>query len=122
MLLDTGITLKEASGFTVKITTDDETWTVNKFSGSTNGLLLQARVIEGGVYQTPWLDCNAPIGPYSKIKEDSENGLPAMFAGSSTATTKRISFGRSTISGKLYLRVGITSDKMIRNIEVLEVV
>ena len=122
ILLDTGIALNEASGFTVKITTDDENWTIDKFSGSTNGLILQARVLDGGTYQTPWLDCNAPIGPYSKIKDDSENGLPAMFAGSSTATTKRISFGRSTISGKLYLRIGITNDKMIRNVEVLEVV
>lgn len=122
ILLDTGITLNEASGFTVKITTDDETWTIDKFSGSTNGLILQARVVDGGTYQTPWLDCNAPIGPYSKIKDDSVNGHPAMFAGSSTATMKRVSFGRSTISGKLYLRVGITNDKMIRNVEVLEVV
>lgn len=119
---DTGIELFEASGFVIRVTTDDDNWTRNLYTGSTNGALFQACLVTDSDTPDYWFDCNSPIGPFSKLDPAQSFGIPSMFAGSSSSVEKRVSFGRSVASGRLYVRIGITSEKTIRNVEVVEVI
>lgn len=119
--------LEESNGFVIKINTEDNNWEKDLFSGKTKGVLIQACITEienGKEVVKYWFDCNEPMIPFADLKNYSpENkGYPAMFAGSSSSTEKRVSFGRDVVSGNLYVRIGITNEKSIDDIEVIEVV
>ena len=89
--------LSSASAFTISI---------NGSSGISNvlqsGMSLYAKV-EG---VTGWIDCN---GAYPGSGSPSSNGDPAVVVGSSTATSRRITFGATPRSGTLYIRIGFPS-------------
>lgn len=119
------VILDNNSGFTLKIhVADDEinNWKCDPYSISTNDLILQAKIIspavvgDGDPSITKWIDCNSPydgfltVGDMMSDTEDCQDGDPAMYAGKSNATVKRITFGRSVYSGKLIIRVGIKKD------------
>ena len=61
---------------------------------------------------TPWFNCNAPYDGFAKVC--TANGQAVMYAGSSNALTKRVTFGRDTFSGTLIFRVGIKKDSGLR--------
>ena len=104
------------SGFTLRFHVADDAldaWKCNPYSLSTENLIIQAKVIypnasTGDPSITKWIDCNSPYDGFLTVGDmGGEDGDPAMYAGKSTATRKRITFGRSTYSGKLIIRVGI---------------
>lgn len=113
------VILKDASGFTLKfIVADDlkDEFTANKYSLETNNIIIQAKLINqnidnGDPSVTSWLDCNKPFDGFSDIGK--EDGDQAMYAGSSSALVKRITFGRNTYSGKLIIRVGLKKDSKL---------
>lgn len=118
------VILSEASGFTLCIKAMEDR--LNKFvmddlSGSTKGVAIYAKVLgldpltqaylaDGAGLNSGWIDCNKAFNGFSA---PSMNGDPAMYAGSSTATDKRVTFGRATKSGKLIVRIGITKSSGI---------
>lgn len=53
-----------------------------------------------------WIDGNAA---YPGVGNPSTNGAPALVVGSSSATVKLITFGTATLSGPVYIRVGLPS-------------
>ena len=89
--------LSSTSAFTISI---------NGSSGISNvlesGMSLYAKV-EG---VTGWIDCN---GAYPGTGSPSANGDPAVVVGSSSATSRRITFGSTPRSGTLYIRIGFPS-------------
>lgn len=106
------IILNEASGFTMKFNIADDkkdTWTEDKYSMSTNNIIIQAKTFDsekdGDQSTCSWVDCNSPFDGFSQV--GTEDGQAGMYAGSSNATKKRVTFGKSTYSGKLAIRVGI---------------
>ena len=90
-----------------------DAWTVDPYSMTTNNLIIQAKIIypnatSGDPSLTKWIDCNSPYDGFLKVGDmEGDDGDPAMYAGKSNATRKRITFGRSIYSGKLIIRVGI---------------
>lgn len=98
--------LKEASGFTLNFNVAHDrlsSWVADDLTGETSGLLVFVKVL--GV--TGWIDANKAFDGFKTPALDGDAG---MFAGSSTATSKRVSFGRTPRSGKLLVRVGILDD------------
>jgi hypothetical protein len=113
------VILDNNSGFTMKfVIADDmkEPWKFDPYSISTDNIIIQAKVIypnatDGDPSYTRWIDCNSPYDGFLTVGDlAGEDGDPAMYAGKSNATTKRITFGRSVYSGKLIIRVGIKKD------------
>lgn len=113
------VLLDSNSGFTLdfNITEDNlDKWTCNEFSMVTNNIIIQAKVINPSIESgdpsvTSWIDCNAPFDGFLLV--GSEDGDEAMYAGESSAISKRITFGCNTFSGKLIIRVGIKKDSNI---------
>lgn len=110
------VILDSNSGFTMRFHVADDAldaWTVDPYSMTTNNLIIQAKIIypnatSGDPSLTKWIDCNSPYDGFLKVGDmEGEDGDPAMYAGKSNATRKRITFGRSIYSGKLIIRVGI---------------
>lgn len=111
--------LDEASGFTVDVKAADDrigALVIDDLTGSTEGMLIYAKVLgideisqsylsDSELLNSGWIDCNKAYDGFSTPYGD---GDPAMYAGSSTASSKRVTFGRTVRSGKLIVRVGIT--------------
>jgi hypothetical protein len=116
------IKLIENSGFTLDINVADDVkgrFTTDLYSMSTckDNLIIMAKVVNVDEYQRDdnkirWFDCNEPYDGFSKVGK--ENGQAAMYAGSSNALSKRITFGKDTYSGDLFVRVGIKKDSGLR--------
>lgn len=115
------VILNENSGFTLDINVADDV--KDKFiadlysmSTSNDNLILMAKFVDfsktGDCSLTPWFNCNAPYDGFAKVC--TENGQASMYAGSSNALTKRITFGKDTQSGRLIFRVGIKKDSGLR--------
>lgn len=84
-----------------------KTFTINgavNFGGTAlvTGIELYLKV-EGA---TGWLNAN---GAYPGVGDPSSNGDGALDVGSSTATSKRVTFGATVRSGTVYVRIGIPS-------------
>lgn len=112
--LNNGKFLDEACGFTFKINTVEDTTSkleYNRSNGQTNKILLQCCIVDKfGNKVTSWLNCNKANNGFLIPKNF---GDPAMYAGLSTATTKRITFGKTTYTGDLYIRIGIEENSGI---------
>ena len=129
------VILKEANGFVINFDVSDDKldkFIMDDLSGSTKGMAIYAKVLgidtisqtylsDSEMLNTGWIDCNSPYNGFSRPKN---NGDAAMYAGSSTATQKRITFGREVKSGKLIIRVGITKSSGIefKGISIKEIV
>jgi hypothetical protein len=117
------IKLNENSGFTLDINVADDVkklFTTDLYSMSTckDNLIIMAKVVNVDGYQQDdkgikWFDCNAPYDGFSEVGKE-EDGQAAMYAGSSNALSKRITFGKDTYSGDLFVRVGIKKDSGLR--------
>jgi hypothetical protein len=97
------------SAFTLTINGSQGTW-----SGiETSGIKIYAKV-EGA---TGWVDCNKS---YPGTGSPSADGDAAMVFGSSTTTSKRVTFGSTVRSGQLIIRIGLPvgSDKKFQSISV----
>lgn len=108
-----GTTLTNASAFTLTINGSSGSW-----SGvQTSGIKIYAKV-EGA---TGWIDCNAS---YPGVGSPVNNGDPALVFGSSTVTSKRVTFGSTVRSGTLYIRIGLPSgsDKKFSSITISNIV
>ena len=106
------IILNEASGFTLQFNVSSDrldSWNVDKYSMTTDNIIIQAKLFdpekEGDQSNCSWVNCNIPYDGFSEV--GTEDGQAGMYAGSSNATRKRITFGKSTYSGRLAIRVGI---------------
>jgi len=108
-----GSSLSNASAFTLTINGASGSWS----GTATSGVKIYAKV-EG---VTGWIDCNAS---YPGVGSPSNNGDPAMVFGSSSATSKRVTFGSTSRSGTLYIRIGLPSgsDKKFTSITVGSIV
>jgi hypothetical protein len=115
------VILNENSGFTLDINVADDVkdkFVADLYSMSTSNdnLILMAKFVDfsktGDCSLTPWFNCNAPYDGFAKVC--TENGQASMYAGSSNALTKRITFGKDTQSGRLIFRVGIKKDSGLR--------
>ena len=117
--------LDEACGFSFKINTIEdvtEKLEYNKSNGQTNKILLQCCIVDTfGNKVTDWLDCNKANNGFLIPKKF---GDPAMYAGLSTSTKKRITFGKTTYTGDLYIRIGIEENSGIAftGIEIEEII
>ena len=92
-----------------------------------DNLIIMAKVVNVNANQQDdngikWFDCNAPYDGFSKVGKT--DGQAAMYAGSSNALSKRITFGKDTYSGNLFVRVGIKkgSELRIKNLTVRDLI
>jgi len=85
------------------------TLTINGSSGfsgtETSGVEIYARV-DGASGTSGWIDCNSS---YPGSGSPTNDGDSAMVFGSSTATSKRVTFGTAAKTGTLYIRIGFPS-------------
>lgn len=105
-------TLTNASSFQLNILNSEGTW-----SGiETTGIKIYAKV-QGA---TDWIDCNAA---YPLSGSPSSDGDPAMIFASSSATAKVVTFGSTTRSGDLYIRIGLpdASNKKFSGISITNI-
>lgn len=103
-------TLSYASGFVLDILTKSGAdWTQDSLTGATDNIKLQMCLVSNDKKASSWLDCNTPNDGF-KTPDESTFNEPVMYAGTSTATTKRITFGKQCLSGELYIRIGIKKD------------
>jgi hypothetical protein len=63
-------------------------------------------LVDGGGPTAGWIDANAA---YSGVGNPTNNGDAALDVAQSTTTTKRVTFGATTRTGDVYVRVGIPS-------------
>lgn len=109
------VVLNEASGFVLDFDVEKDElhkWTYNEYSLESDDIIIQAKVVnpntEDNQSITRWVDCNKPYDGFGVVgEEDNQSG---MYAGSSTATKKRVTFGKDTYSGNLIIRVGIPKE------------
>lgn len=115
------VNLSENSGFTVDINVADDVkglFKADLYTMTTNNddFILMAKLVDftksGDCSLTPWFNCNAPYDGFATVC--TANGQATMYAGSSNALTKRVTFGRDTFSGTLIFRVGIKKDSGLR--------
>ena len=123
------IVLNEASGFTMKFNIAEDKkdiWVEDKYSMTTENIIIQAKTFdpekEGDQSNCSWVDCNSPYDGFAEV--GTEDGQAGMYAGSSNATKKRVTFGKSTYSGKLAIRVGIkrTSNLSFESISIEDII
>ena len=123
------IVLNEASGFTMKFNIAEakkDIWVEDKYSMTTENIIIQAKTFdpekEGDQSNCSWVDCNSPYDGFAEV--GTEDGQAGMYAGSSNATKKRVTFGKSTYSGKLAIRVGIkrTSNLSFESISIEDII
>lgn len=101
------IKLLHADGFTIRIN-GAKNWTANPETHKTANVYIFARIQNNEKPQgnkTEWLDCNEP---YAGVGKPEKDGTGAMVVSGSTATIKRVSFGPTTRSGQLYIRIGLS--------------
>lgn len=111
------IELRYADGFTVHVN-GALNWSANAETSKTSGVRILARIVHNTnlTDNTEWLDCNEP---YAGVGKPSKNGAGVMVVSGSTATIKRVSFGPTTRSGQLYIRIGLSkSNKQFSTITV----
>lgn len=97
----------EASGYEVVIECDHpELFETDMYTGSTKDVLIQTCVVNENS-RTPWFDANSPVDGFAYVTDKSKDGEPVMYAGTSSALVKRVSFGKSTFSGDVYVRIGL---------------
>jgi len=118
------VILKDSNGFILNFEVSEdrkEFFVQDDLSGSTNNVLIYAKLLgldtisqtyisDSEGLNSGWIDCNLPYDGFSK---PFNNGDASMYAGSSTAESKRVTFGRAVRSGKLIVRVGITKNSGI---------
>lgn len=102
-------TLSNASAFTLTINGTSGTWSGTE----TTGIQIYAKV-EG---VTGWIDCNSA---YPGVGNPTNDGDPALVFGSSSVTSKRVTFGSAPRSGTLYIRIGLPagSNKKFQSITI----
>lgn len=115
--------IEDATGFVFKIEgleNDLKNYTFDKLSGSTNDVILQVCLVDPDELEhsnakvTAFLDADNPYDGFTPVKENVFE-TPVMYAGNSTATEKRVTFGRNKIlSGDVYVRIGIKKDSGLR--------
>ena len=115
--------IEDATGFVFKIEgleKDLKNYTFDKLSGSTNDVILQVCLVDpdelehSNAKATAFLDADNPYDGFTPVKENVFE-TPVMYAGNSTATEKRVTFGRNKIlSGDVYVRIGIKKDSGLR--------
>ena len=115
--------IEDATGFVFKIEgleKDLKNYTFDKLSGSTNEVILQICLVDPNELEhsnakvTAFLDADNPYDGFTPVKETVFE-TPVMYAGNSTATEKRVTFGRNKIlSGDVYVRIGIKKDSGLR--------
>ena len=115
--------IEDATGFVFKIEVlekDLKNYTFDKLSGSTNDVILQVCLVDPDELEhsnakvTAFLDADNPYDGFTPVKENVFE-TPVMYAGNSTATEKRVTFGRNKIlSGDVYVRIGIKKDSGLR--------
>lgn len=115
--------IEDATGFVFKIEgleKDLKNYTFDKLSGSTNDVILQVCLVDPDELEhsnakvTAFLDADNPYDGFTPVKENVFE-TPVMYAGNSTATEKRVTFGRNKIlSGDVYVRIGIKKDSGLR--------
>ena len=115
--------IEDATGFVFKIEgleKDLNEYTFDKLSGSTNDVILQVCLVDPDELEhsnakvTAFLDADNPYDGFTPVKETVFE-TPVMYAGNSTATEKRVTFGRNKIlSGDVYVRIGIKKDSGLR--------
>ena len=115
--------IEDATGFVFKIEgleKDLKYYTFDKLSGSTNDVILQVCLVDPDELEhsnakvTAFLDADNPYDGFTPVKETVFE-TPVMYAGNSTATEKRVTFGRNKIlSGDVYVRIGIKKDSGLR--------
>ena len=115
--------IEDATGFVFKIEgleKDLKNYTFDKLSGSTNDVILQVCLVDPDELEhsnakvTAFLDADSPYDGFTPVKETVFE-TPVMYAGNSTATEKRVTFGRNKIlSGDVYVRIGIKKDSGLR--------
>jgi len=95
--------LTAVSAFTLTISGASGFGTAKEVSG----VQIYARVDgSGGSGTNGWIDCNSA---YPGGGDPTNNGDTAMVFGSSTATSKRVTFGTAAKTGILYIRIGFPS-------------
>lgn len=115
--------IEDATGFVFKIEgleKDLKNYTFDKLSGSTNDVIIQVCLVDPNELEhsnskvTAFLDADNPYDGFTPVKETVFE-TPVMYAGNSTATEKRVTFGRNKIlSGDVYVRIGIKKDSGLR--------
>ena len=115
--------IEDATGLVFKIEgleKDLKNYTFDKLSGSTNDVILQVCLVDPDELEhsnakvTAFLDADNPYDGFTPVKETVFE-TPVMYAGNSTATEKRVTFGRNKIlSGDVYVRIGIKKDSGLR--------
>lgn len=116
--------VSEASGYRIEIDTDrPELYETDLYTGETKDVLIQTCVVgENG--RSPWFNANAPVDGFAYVRADSPDGSPVMYAGTSTALSKRVSFGKSLFSGDVYVRIGLKAhtDKTFNKVYLSKVI
>lgn len=115
--------IEDATGFVFKIEgleKDLSKYTFDKLSGSTNDVIIQVCLVDNTKLDhseskvTAFLDADNPYDGFTPVKENIFE-TPVMYAGNSTATEKRVTFGRNKIlSGDVYVRIGLKKDSGLR--------
>lgn len=106
------IIVSETNGYTIHINVADDkksAWTMDNFTRATKNAIIQTQLVDftntNIKSYTKWLDCNSPYNGFSNNGiEDNQAG---MYAGSSDALNKRITFGKAMYSGQIIVRIGI---------------
>jgi hypothetical protein len=101
------LTLLNNNGFILTVN-NARNWSANAETGITLGATIYACVVDAHG-QTGWIDCNSP---YPGVGMPNTNGAAAMVVSQSSATVKRVTFGSTVRSGKLYIRIGLTSGNL----------
>lgn len=115
--------IEDATGFVFRIDgleKDVANYSFNKLTGSTNDVILQVCLVDSEATDnnkakvTSFLDADSPYDGFTKV-DGSVFETPVMYAGNSTATLKRVTFGRNKIlSGDVYVRIGLKKDSGLR--------
>jgi hypothetical protein len=101
------IDLTYADGFTIHVN-GAENWTSKSETNETLGVRIFAKIRnnQNPLETTGWIDCNKP---YAGVGKPNKDGDSAMVISGSSATIKRVSFGPTTRSGQLFIRIGLTT-------------
>ena len=108
--------ITESNGFVLVI--NGENITMDPLTGINDNMSIQ--VLIAGEDNT-WYDANKPMG---YLEDPDHSNAPCLYAGKSTATEKRVSFGQRLLTGQIIVRIGIskTSNITIDNIVIKDIV
>lgn len=119
--------IDNAAGFTFELT--DFNGETDLYTGQTVDTIVQICIVNTedateNAKLTSFLDANRSYDGVSVI-DDTKFGEAVMYAGSSTASVKRVTFGRGKImSGEVFVRVGLKKDSGLKfsGVKLLEVI